>query len=637
VRQPDGTTEAMVDLADPHAQERVITSIVQFIAERVRREPLLYICEDVHYADTLTLRLMCRLSTIARDWPFMFVGTYRPDPLLDDVRRTADVEITLRPLAISDVTELVRQERVAERVDHDLALFLWQRSGGNPRHAVELVRFLSERELLSVRNGEVLAHPSLDALHDLVPQSLAHVALARFASLGETTRRVLRLASAIGRRFDRSLIEGIAKSTMDSESIDAALAALESERVLTTDGDFAFVFRDDLTRAVAYTTVPDSERRKVHARIGDALALLPPNNEARSEATLAHHRERAGQLALAAGHYERAAVQAGNASMNRECAQFVEAWERVCTGLREHERPTEQALARMIFLRLVANVRMGNVRKSRRAARSISVIGLQAFPESERSVLAYWLGETARLSGKPTRARRELSSVARSSSDDHLRSDAAHLLAMMAVHARNVKLAVRWIEFALQFTEDDPYRMARIALTHAGAWAVKGDRAKAVEIYERVRRSGAHREHIVLRAHASAGLARCALADGDAVRAVDLAEQCLRFARGSGRPTLEASGLVTLGTMQLAGGRLAEARQSLHRGVELARDLGDAISYANGLVQLGACLIKSGEVSEGMRCLVDGESRCQRAEIADGERAARHFLEELSTNMPVMG
>src|SRR5262249_35973592 len=151
VRQPDGSTEAIVDLADPHAQERIITSIVQFIGERVRRQPLLYIGEDLHHSDTLTLRLICRLSTLGRDWPFLCVGTYRPDPLLGDVRRTTDFELQLGPIGISDVTEMVRYERGADRVDPDLALFVAQRTVGNPRHVVELLRFLTERELLSVR------------------------------------------------------------------------------------------------------------------------------------------------------------------------------------------------------------------------------------------------------------------------------------------------------------------------------------------------------------------------------------------------------------------------------------------------------------------------------------------------------
>ncbi|MEZ0314169.1 MAG: adenylate/guanylate cyclase domain-containing protein [Myxococcota bacterium] len=633
VRQPDGSTEAAVDLADPHAQERVVSSIVQFIGERVRRQPLLYIVEDVHHADTLTLRLMCRLSTLGREWPFMCVGTYRPDPLLDDLRRTADVELMLGPLAMEDVTEMVRHERNAERVDEDLAIFVWQRTSGNPRHVVELLRFLSERELLTVRAGEVAAHPSVDALHDLVPQSLAHVTLARFATLGETTRRVLRVAAAMGRRFDRTLIDTVARHGMDGESVDAALTSLESERVLTTDGDFSYVFRDDLTRAVAYQTVPEAERRRLHARIADALDRLPPTHEARTDASLAHHRERAGQLAIAATHYERAARGAENASMNRECAQFVEAWERVCTGLREHERPGNRTLARMTLLRLVANVRMGNIRKARRASRAMGIIGPKELEANEYDMLGYWLGETARISGKPVRARRELSQVARNATDQVLRADASHALAVMAVAAGDVKLAVQWVNKALELAEEDTYRLARIALVHAGAWLVKGDLDKAKEIYERVRGSKAHREYIVLRAQATAGLARCATLAGDLPQALLHAQMGLRLARGSSRPMLEEHNLLTLGTVLMESGDYGPARDALSRAATLARELGDAIGLAQILVRLGACAVRQGETSLGMHLLVDGETRCAKAELKEAERQARVLRDGLSTNL----
>ncbi len=633
VRQPDGSTEAAVDLADPHAQERVISSIVQFIGERVRREPLLYIVEDVHHADTLTLRLMCRLSTLGREWPFMCVGTYRPDPLLDDLRRTADVELMVGQLAMADVTEMVRHERGASSVDPDLALFVWQRTNGNPRHVVELLRFLSERELLVVRAGEVVAHPSVDALHDLVPQSLAHVTLARFATLGETTRRVLRVAAAIGRRFDRTLVDTVASHGMDGESIDAALASLESERVLTTDGDLSFVFRDDLTRAVAYQTVPEAERRRLHTRIADALDRLPPTHEARTDVNLAHHRERAGQLAIAASHYERAARAAEHASMNRECAQFVEAWDRVCAGLRDHERPSNRTLARMTMLRLVANVRMGNIRKARRAARAMGIVGAKELEAHEYDSLSFWIGETARHSGKTVRARRELAQVARNAGDRLLRSDAAHALALIAVAAGDVKHAVQWVNKALEQAEDDPYRLARIALVHAGAWMVKGDLAKAKEIYERVRGSKAHREYIVLRAQATAGLARCALAQGELPQALLHAQMAVRLARGSGRPMLEEQSLTVLGLVLMESGELAQARDALSRATTLARELGDGIGLAQALVRLGACAIKQGETSLGMHLLVDGETRCARYELKVAVAQAKAYRDSLSTNL----
>ncbi|MBC7794049.1 MAG: hypothetical protein H7Z43_10105, partial [Clostridia bacterium] len=618
VHKTDGTTEAIVDLADPHAQERVITSIVQFIAQRVRREPLLYIVEDVHHADTLTLRLMSRLSTLGRDWPFLCIGTYRPDPVLDDLRRTADIEIQLKTLAMADIIDLVRYERATDRVDPELAMFVWQRSSGNPRHAVELVRFLSERELLRVNAGTVTAHPSLDALHDLVPQSLAHVALARFSTLGETTRRVLRLSSALGRRFDKSLVATIAQPDLDGEGVDAAIASLESERLIIPDTDFSYVFRDDLTRVVAYTTIPEDERRRLHRSIADAVSRLPPSSETGGDIVLAYHRERSGQLVLAAAHYEAAARQAESASMNRECARFVEAWNRVTAGLRAHECPDEATLARMGLLRLVANARMGHVRSSRRAARALSVIGARKLEPSERMLLAYWLGETLRLYGKPNRARRELEHVARNAPDAHLRADAAHALALMATAAHDVGLAVRWVEAALSESEDDPYRLARVALTHASIWAVRGDSSKASEIYERVRHSTTHRDHIHLRSLASLGASRLAAANGEVHRAIELAMVALKFARGAGRPTLEANALLGVGTAQLANGEIEAAHSTLERAKQLARELGDATTYGPALVHFGGCIARRGDTVKGMRLIVDGEQRCLEAELTDG-------------------
>lgn len=631
VQKADGTTEAVVDLADPHAQERVITSIVQFIAQRVRREPLLYVVEDVHYADTLTLRLMSRLSTLGRDWPFLCVGTYRPDPLLDDLRRTADTEVALKPLVMADIVDLVRHERNADRVEPDLAMFVWQRSSGNPRHAVELVRFLSERELLTSNAGTVTAHPSIEALNDLVPQSLAHVALARFSSLAETTRRVLRLASALGRRFDKSLLTAIAHPNLDADGVDAGIASLESERLIIPDGDFSYVFRDDLTRVVAYTTIPEGERRKLHKTVADAVSRLPPMNDARSDVVLAHHRERAGQLVQAAAHYEAAARQAEAASMNRECVQFVEAWNRVTAGLREHERPVEATLARMGLLRLVANARMGHVRKSRRAARALAVVGARKLQPSERILLAYWLGETARLYGKPNRAKRELQHVARNAPDKHLRADAAHALAIMAMYAHDIRLAVRWVEAALGDAEDDSYRLARIALTHASIWSVRGVPAKAAEIYERVRNSTTHREHLHLRGLACLGASRLAASQGEGKRAVELATMALRMARGAGRPTLEANALLGLGTAQLTNGETEAAHTTLERAKQLARELGDATTYGPALVHFGGCIARQGDLVEGMRLIVDGEQRCIKAELTDGVLAARAYLAELSS------
>ncbi|MEL6547173.1 MAG: AAA family ATPase, partial [Myxococcota bacterium] len=190
VRRPDGSTEALVDLADSHARERVLGSITRFLEQRFREEPLLYVVEDLHYADTLSLQLAMRLWALGRKWPFMMVGTYRAEPLLEDLRRTLDFEVELHNLTLAESTELVAHELGGDSVDPDLSVFMWERTGGNPGHLVELLRFFSDRELLQVRAGVVTAATGIQNLKDIVPDSMAQVALAGLNHLGEVQRLI---------------------------------------------------------------------------------------------------------------------------------------------------------------------------------------------------------------------------------------------------------------------------------------------------------------------------------------------------------------------------------------------------------------------------------------------------------------
>ena len=80
-------------------------------------------------------------------------------------------------------------------VDDAIAAFLWERSHGNPRNAVELVRFLRDRSLLQVRAGRVVAPPpGVSLLADAVPEGLAQLALARL----EVGHRAAELGQAGG-------------------------------------------------------------------------------------------------------------------------------------------------------------------------------------------------------------------------------------------------------------------------------------------------------------------------------------------------------------------------------------------------------------------------------------------------------
>ncbi|MBI5546708.1 MAG: AAA family ATPase, partial [Deltaproteobacteria bacterium] len=153
VRRPDGSLENSVDLTDSQARERVLASIVQFIDRRSAREPVLYVIEDLHLADSLTLDLVGRVSGLYADRRLFSLLTYEPTANLSSLRRGLSEEISLGNLDAEQTRELLCHELGAASVETGLLAFLHRRSGGNPGHLVEILRFLRERGFLTMRAG----------------------------------------------------------------------------------------------------------------------------------------------------------------------------------------------------------------------------------------------------------------------------------------------------------------------------------------------------------------------------------------------------------------------------------------------------------------------------------------------------
>jgi predicted ATPase len=329
-RRPDGFDEAMIDLADLHARDRLVAALVRVLDRRVTATDsrLLYVVEDLHHADSITLQLAQGLSLLPRDRAFLVVGTWRPGPGTERMDEACDEVISLGPLDVEATAELVRHEMRAQGVDPSLAAFFWRRTAGNPEHLVQTVRFLADRLLLAVR-GETVVAPSAwrDRLEDLVPPRWEHVALARLDGLNELERRVLRTASAIGPHFGADLVLEAAAATLDPEQVSDALGALESHRILAPDLACArgWRFRDEATRAIAYQIIPPDERVQVHRRIADSLER-GARNRTEVAAAIAHHRERAGQIREALAGYGGVAKSAFRAGLELEAQHFAEKW-----------------------------------------------------------------------------------------------------------------------------------------------------------------------------------------------------------------------------------------------------------------------------------------------------------------------
>jgi DNA-binding CsgD family transcriptional regulator/tetratricopeptide (TPR) repeat protein len=234
------------------------------VFERLGSEvPLLFVIEDLHWADRSTRDLIVFLARNLRDTQVMLVGTYRSD----DLHRRHPLRAVLAELERGGTVLRIELERFtrAEVRDQltgilgsaptvDLVDAVYERSEGNP--------FFTEEIVAATRDGDCRALPS--TLRDLL--------LARVDELPASTRDILRTAAVIGRRFPHTLLAAVC-DRHDADLLEDLRLAVEHQ-VLVTEGDH-YSFRHALVQEAVYDDLLPGERTRLHAQFADLLVLKP--------------------------------------------------------------------------------------------------------------------------------------------------------------------------------------------------------------------------------------------------------------------------------------------------------------------------------------------------------------------------
>jgi DNA-binding CsgD family transcriptional regulator/tetratricopeptide (TPR) repeat protein len=254
---------------------------------------LLWVVEDVHWADRSTREMITYLLSHPPANPATLIVTYRLDdlhrrhplrPVLGEWGRLSGVErFTVPPLNEAGVRGMVRALQQSALSEADVATIV-SRAEGNPFFVEELVG------------------ASRDGSRSL-PADLSDLLLVRVDSLEDPARRVVRAASVSGREVAHRLLATVAD--IDAAELETALrAAVDAKIIVATNGD-RYSFRHALLSEAIYSDLLPGERVRLHAAYGRALADEPACGTA---AELARHARGAGDPVAAA----KASVLAGN-------------------------------------------------------------------------------------------------------------------------------------------------------------------------------------------------------------------------------------------------------------------------------------------------------------------------------------
>lgn len=265
---------------------RLQRAVVAWLAAAAARAPVALLLDDLHWADSQTLRLLTATVAGLTDAPVLVVGALRPEDAAGRLAGTLAVLARHAPrrLALGGLPERAVATMVEAGcrfpVDAATVAALTERTGGNPFYVKESLRLLnSEGALVAVSE---------------VPDGVRDVLRRRLARLPEAVVSVLRLAAAAGREAEvEVLVE--AADTDEAGVLDALEAGLIAG-LLDEPAAGRVRFVHSLVRDTMLADLSSLRARRMHARIAAALERVAPGDIP----ALAHHYAHAASTTTAA-------------------------------------------------------------------------------------------------------------------------------------------------------------------------------------------------------------------------------------------------------------------------------------------------------------------------------------------------
>ena len=291
--EPDAQ-QSIRELNRESIQSRTFEAFYELVCKLAEEQPLCLVFEDLHWADESTLELLESLLGMTDEISVALFFLYRPERehgswrLGERARQRYPHryrEIEVRPLPADSSRVLVGHAADGE-LPESVAELLAERSGGNPFFLEEALRDLIERGALLRRNGGWELAVDVDEL--AIPAAVQGTLQARLDRLDPQTREVLSLAAVIGRTFGQPLLERL----VPSDELTQALTELQRLDLIVEKRrrpNPEYRFRHGLVQEVAYASLVDSKRRKLHKRVGEALEEIYKESPEEAYGLLARH------------------------------------------------------------------------------------------------------------------------------------------------------------------------------------------------------------------------------------------------------------------------------------------------------------------------------------------------------------
>jgi class 3 adenylate cyclase/tetratricopeptide (TPR) repeat protein len=286
--------EAFLKLEPKQRREKVFESLRDLIVRGSQDRPLILAVEDLHWIDKTSEEFLDYLIGWLANVKVLLILLHRPEYTHRWGSKSYFNRIGLDQLTLKSSAELVRAILEGGETAPELSSLILNRAAGNPLFMEELTHSLIENGSIKRTGDQYVLSKRPSELQ--VPDTIQGIIAARMDRLEENLKRIIQVASVIGREFAFRILQAISDLREDLKSQLLNLQGLEFIYEKSLFPELEYVFKHALTQEVAYNSLLSNRRKEIHNKIGSAIEELYGGNLEEFYKILAYHYAKGEEL-----------------------------------------------------------------------------------------------------------------------------------------------------------------------------------------------------------------------------------------------------------------------------------------------------------------------------------------------------
>jgi tetratricopeptide (TPR) repeat protein len=313
--------DSFLKLEPKQKREKTFEALRDLFIRESQNKPLVLVFEDLHWIDKTTEEFLDYFIGWLANTPILLILLYRPEYIHHWASRSYYQNLRVDQLSLLETSfELVQSILKEGEIVPELSNLILGKAAGNPLFMEELTHSLLENGTIQKKDHQYLLSRSLSDIE--VPDTIQGIIAARIDRLDEGLKRIMHVASVIGREFAFRILQSITEMKEELKSHLLNLQGLEFIYEKRLFPELEYIFKHALTQEVAYNSLLLKRRKEIHEKIGRAIEEIYPDRLEEFYEMLAYHYSKSDNLENAYQYLKLSANKATKSYANLEAFHF---------------------------------------------------------------------------------------------------------------------------------------------------------------------------------------------------------------------------------------------------------------------------------------------------------------------------